>query len=200
LNLIRSAISLTKDRKYHRIHRYAIILQMIFDWFKSKELFYEEIFRKLQVKNVHYFVVGGIAVALYGALRLTADADIILELSPENINKFISAMTELGYKPKIPANPADFANPEKRKEWIEEKGMKVFSFWHPERPFEIVDVFVDNPIPFEEMEKEKTIKKTKGFEIPLPSLRQLVKLKRISGRPEDLRDIELLEKIHGKIG
>jgi len=173
---------------------------MIFDWFRSKKLFYEEIFRKLQEKNVHYFVVGGIAVALYGALRLTADADVILELTADNIEKFISAIDELGYKPKIPADPKDFSSPEKRKEWIEEKGMRVFSFWHPERPFEIVDVFIANPIPFEEMEKEKTIKKAKGFEIPIPSLRHLVKLKRISGRPEDLRDIELLEKIHGKIG
>lgn len=172
---------------------------MIFDWLKSKELFYEEIFRKLQEKEVRFFVVGGIAVALYGAMRLTTDADVILELTPENIGKFIFALSELGYKPKVPVNPSDFADPEKRKQWIEEKGMKVLSFWHPERSFEIVDVFVANPIPFEEMEKEKTVKKTRGFEISIPSLHHLVKLKRIAGRPEDLRDIELLERIYGKI-
>ena len=172
---------------------------MIFNWLKNKELFYEEVFKKLEENHIRYLVVGGIAVALYGAVRLTVDADIILELTVENIEKFVSAISKLGYKPKIPVNPIDFASPEKRKKWIEEKNMKVFSFWHPDRPLEIIDVFVDNPIPFEELESEKVIKKTKGFEIPIPSLRHLLKLKRISGRPEDLRDIELLERIHGKI-
>ena len=138
-------------------------------------------------------------MALYGAVRLTADADVILELSPENIEKFMSALKDLGYKPKVPVNPMDFADPEKRKEWIEEKGMKVLAFWHPKRPSELLDVFVDNPIPFEEIEKEKIIKRTKGFEVPLPSLKHLVKLKRMANRPEDLRDIEMLEKLHGRI-
>lgn len=180
--------------------RYGIILNMIFDWFKSKDLFYEDIFKKLEEKDVKYFVVGGIAVALYGAMRLTADADIILQLTTENIHKFMMAMKELGYVPKVPVNPQDFADPAKRREWIEEKGMKVFAFWHPAKPLELVDVFVNNPIDFNEMEREKIIKKARNIKIPIPSLRHLVQLKKLSGRPEDLRDIELLERIHGKIG
>jgi hypothetical protein len=171
---------------------------MILDWLKSKELFYEHIFKKLREKDIHYMVVGGIAVALYGAVRLTVDADLILELTSENISKFLAAIKELGYTPKIPVNPADFGAPEIRKKWIDEKGMRVFSFWHPDRPLEIVDVFVENPIPFEELAQEKNIKKAGDLEIPIPSLRHLIKLKRLSGRPEDLKDIEMLEKIHGR--
>lgn len=172
---------------------------MIFDWFRSKELYYEDIFRKLQERKVHFVVVGGIAVSLYGAVRLTSDADIILEMSPENVRNFVSAIKELGYNPKAPVDPADFADPEKRRQWKKEKGMVVFSFWHPDRPLEIVDVFIDNPIDFRQMDIEKTVKKTRGFEVPIPSLRHLVKLKRISGRDQDLKDVEVLEKLYGKI-
>lgn len=173
---------------------------MIFDWFKSKDLFYEDIFRKLEEKDVKYLLVGGVAVALYGAMRLTADADIILQLTSDNVQKFMLVMKELRYVPKVPVDPEDFADPQKRREWIEEKGMKVLAFWHPAEPLEIVDVFVSNPIDFGEMDREKTIKRTRSFSIPIPSLKHLVQLKRLAGRPEDLRDIELLERIHGKIG
>ena len=92
---------------------------MIFNWFKSKEFYYEEVFRKLQEGEIRYLVVGGIAVSLYGAVRLTVDADIILELSLENIRRFVSVMEELSYKPKVPVDPMDFADPQKRKQWIE---------------------------------------------------------------------------------
>lgn len=162
------------------------------------EFYYAEIFRKLQEKDVNYLVVGGIAVALHGVPRFTADADFILELIPDNIHKFISAVTELGYKPKAPINPLDFADKAKRSQWIKEKGLTVFSFWNPSDPFKLIDVFVANPIEFSKMDKEKVVKKAAGIEIPLPSIKHLIKLKEISGRPEDLRDIEFLEKLHGK--
>lgn len=162
------------------------------------EFYYDEIFKKLQENKVNYLVVGGIAVALHGIPRFTADADFILHLIPDNINKFIDAISELGYKPKVPINPLEFADIEKRKQWIEEKGMKVLSFWRSDRPLELIDVFVANPIDFDEMDKEKVIRKTAGLEVPIPSVRHLIKLKKIAGRPEDLRDIELLEKLHGK--
>ncbi|MFH1541932.1 MAG: hypothetical protein ABIE84_02440 [bacterium] len=171
---------------------------MIFNWFRGNDLFYDEVFRKLKQSNVAYLVVGGIAVALYGAVRLTSDADIILELSVENVEKFIKAIGELGYKPKLPVDPQDFANPQIRESWIEEKGMKVFPFWHPDRPLEIIDVFVRNPINFQEMDNEKVVKKAMGLEVPIPSLRHLIELKKQAGRDQDLKDIERLEMLHGK--
>lgn len=159
-------------------------------------LFYDDVFSALQGKNINYLVVGGIAVALHGVPRFTADADFILQLIPENISKFISAISELGYKPKAPINPLEFADESKREEWIKEKGMIVFSFWKSDDPLKLLDVFVSNPINYEEMDKEKVIKKAAGLEIPIPSIRHLIQLKKMAGRPEDLRDIELLNKIH----
>jgi len=162
------------------------------------ELFYGEVFRKLKEKKINYLVVGGIAVALHGAPRFTTDADFALQLVPDNIKKFLLALEELGYEPKAPINPKDFANPKKRSGWIKEKGLKVLSFWNTKDSLKLIDVFVANPIDFQDMAKEKQTKTAAGIEVPIPSLRHLIKLKRIAGRPQDLRDIELLERIHGQ--
>lgn len=162
------------------------------------DLFYGEVFKKLKEKNVNYIVVGGIAVALHGAPRFTADADLALELVPENIEKFVSALKELGYEPKVPVNPLELADPQKRADWFKNKSMKVFSFWKPNDPLKLIDVFVNNPIDFSELRKEMVIKKAAGLEVPIPSLKHLIALKKLSGRPQDLRDIELLEQLYGK--
>jgi hypothetical protein len=162
------------------------------------ELFYGEVFRKLKEQKINYLVVGGIAVALHGAPRFTADADLALQLVPDNIERFLLALKQLGYEPKVPINAKDFADPDKRASWIKDKGMTVFSFWNTNDPLKLIDVFVANPIDFQEMANEKLVKTAAGIEIPIPSLRHLIELKRIAGRPQDLRDIELLEKIHGK--
>jgi hypothetical protein len=168
---------------------------MIFGWFQRKQLYYEEILRKLYEKKIRYLLVGGTAIALHGILRLTADVDIMLDMNQENIKKFISAMSSLGYKPKVPVDPLDFADPNKRKTWINEKEMKVFAFYHPDKPLEIIDIFVDNPINFEEMYNNKVIKKVRGIEIYIPSIRSLIELKKLAGRDQDLLDIKKLEEL-----
>jgi hypothetical protein len=168
---------------------------MIFDWFQHKHLYYEELFRKLYEKKIRYLVVGGIAVSLHGALRLTADADIMLSMTEENLKAFLAIMNELGYKPKVPVNPVDFADPRNRKKWMDEKGMKVFPFFHPDKPFELIDVFIDNPINFEEMEKNKVVKRLRGMEISIPSIKDLIELKRLAGREQDMLDIKNLEEL-----
>jgi hypothetical protein len=159
-------------------------------------IFFGEVFKKLQEKKVNYLVVGGIAVALHGVPRFTADADFVLELVPQNIQKFIKAITELGYEPKVPVNPLDFADAKIRNNWIKNKNMKVFSFWQSNDPLKLIDVFVSNPIDYNELNKEKIVKKAAGIEIPIPSIKHLIQLKKIAGRSEDLRDIQMLEKLH----
>lgn len=109
-------------------------------------MFYEDVFRKFADKKVKYAVAGGVALVLHGVARLTADLDIIVELSTENLRKFITAINELGYKPKIPVNAEDFIDPLNRTAWKEEKGIEVFSFYHPKMPMNLIDVFVNEPV------------------------------------------------------
>jgi len=163
-------------------------------------MFYEEVFRKLGERKVRYAVAGGIALVLHGVVRLTADLDLIVELTNENLNKFISAINELGYKPKPPVKAEDFIDPLKRKTWKEEKDMEVFSFYHPTMPINLIDVFVDEPIRFDEIEKEIVIFKARDIEIPVISIKHLKILKRKANRPQDIADIEAIEELESMEG
>ena len=158
-------------------------------------MFYEEVFRKLADRKVKYVVAGGVALVLHGVVRLTADLDLIVELSTENLRKFITAINELGYKPKPPVNAEDFIDPLNRKAWKKEKGMEVFSFYHPKMQMNLIDIFVNEPIRFNEIESEIVMFKARGIEIPVISKKHLKALKRKANRPQDIADIEALEEI-----
>jgi hypothetical protein len=158
-------------------------------------MFYEDVFRKLGESKIRYAVAGGVALVLHGVVRLTADLDLIVELSTENLRKFITAINELGYKPKPPVNAEDFIDPLYRKAWKEEKGMEVFSFYHPKMPMNLIDVFVNEPIGFNEIENEIVIFKARDIEIPAISKKHLKVLKGKANRPQDIADIEALEEI-----
>jgi hypothetical protein len=158
-------------------------------------MFYEDVFRKLGEKRIRYAVAGGVALVLHGVVRFTADLDIIVELSRDNLEKFITCINELGFSPRVPVDAKDFIDPEMRKQWIEEKGMKVLTFYHPQRQINQIDVFVNEPLKFEDIEKEIVWIKAKDITIPVVSIPHLKMLKKISGRPQDIADIEAIEEL-----
>lgn len=51
-----------------------------------------EVFKALGRQNVEYVLIGGVAVILHGMERLTRDIDIIVKMSPENIDKLRKAL------------------------------------------------------------------------------------------------------------
>lgn len=158
-------------------------------------MIYEEIFRALNAKKVNYVVVGGVALVLHGVVRLTADLDLIVRLETKNLTKFISVIKGLGYRPKVPVKAEEFIDNEKRETWRKEKGMQVLSFYHPKKPAPLLDVFVNEPIDYETLEDEKEVIQAGSIKIPVVSKRHLIELKKISGRPQDIADINALKEV-----
>lgn len=157
--------------------------------------FFEPIFDALNRAGVRYVVVGGVAVVLHGHPRLTADLDLAVDLSPAQARKAIDALLGLGLRPRAPVDPAGFADPATRSRWIAERGMRVFSMWDPEDPLRVVDLFVENPIDFEELWSRSENVPLSGTTARVASIPDLIRLKRLAGRPEDALDIEALEAI-----
>lgn len=112
---------------------------------------FEPIFDALNEAQVRYVVVGGVAVVLRGNARLTADLDIAVDLDPDQAGKAIRALTSLGLRPRIPVDAAEFSDPAARESWARDKGMTVFTLADPDDPFRSVDLFIENPIDFEEL-------------------------------------------------
>ncbi len=158
-------------------------------------MFYEEVFRKLSEQKVRFAVAGGVAVVLHGIVRLTADLDLILDMAEENLLKFIGCMKELGFRPRLPVLPEDFMKVENREKWKKETGMKVFTFFNPHRQIQQIDVFIEEYIPFAEVEKDIIHVQARDISVPVISLDHLKALKRISARPQDIADIEMIEEI-----
>lgn len=158
-------------------------------------MIYEELFREFELKGVRYLVVGGVAVNLYGYVRLTMDLDIMVDLSRENLSKIIDVMEKFGYTPRVPVSPHEFISTEKRDEWIKDKGAVVFTFINLQTPFKHLDIFLSNPINFEKAYLRRETINVLDIKIDIASLDDLIEMKKLAGRERDMEDIHHLEKI-----
>ena len=156
---------------------------------------FKNLFSSLNKESVKYMVAGGIAVNLYGIERATADIDIILKLDKKNLLKFVKVAKKLGLKPKLPLALDDFIDAERRKGWIVDKDMVVYSLYDAKNPFFLLDIFVEEPFNFDEVyEKRKKIEFENTI-IPLVPIKVLIAMKEKSDRPQDKADTFYLKKI-----
>ncbi|MCY4222095.1 MAG: hypothetical protein OXC25_10565 [Thiotrichales bacterium] len=158
-------------------------------------LLYEPLFRALNVSGTRYVVVGGVATVLHGYARLTADIDLIVDLKESAAAKAMQALAGLGLLPRAPVDPADFADTHIRENWLREKGMQVFSLFHPDNPILSVDVFTHHPIEFNRLFDQSETCALGGISVRIASIPDLIFLKRLANRPQDRDDIEKLENI-----
>jgi hypothetical protein len=119
----------------------------------------------------------------------------MVDLATDHAEKVIATLTKLGLVPQLPVDPSDFANSQTHQFWNEEKGMQVFSMIDPANPLRIVALFVKHPIPFEDLWIRSQIIQVESTSIRIASLSDLIHLKRLAGRPQDLADLEKLEQI-----
>jgi hypothetical protein len=92
-------------------------------------------------------------------------------------------------------NAEDYADANVRRMWLQEKGMRVLSFWDPQHPMREVDMFVENPIDFDLLYERSQIVTLTTTTVRIASIEDLIQLKRLANRPEDQRDIEALQAI-----
>ena len=154
-----------------------------------------EIFEALGDAGVRYLVVGGVAVVLHGHPRFTADLDLVVGLERDNVLEALGALERLGYRPRAPVQASDFADAAVRRAWIEEKGLTVFSLCSQRFPATEIDLFVEEPFPFEDAFARGVRVRLGGTEVVVAAIEDLIALKRQAGRPRDLEDVEALEAI-----
>jgi hypothetical protein len=159
---------------------------------------FEPILEALNSGDVRYVVVGGVATVLHGFARLTADLDLIVDLRPAEALKAMRVLAAIGFRPRAQVSAESFADSVTRKQWIEDKGMRVFSLWDPSAPLREVDVFAESPIPFDELWARSEVVQLSTTTARIASIPDLIRLKSLAGRPEDRQDIEALELIFKK--
>jgi hypothetical protein len=159
----------------------------------------ELIVRALNDHQVKYLIAGGLAVVAHGYVRFTADIDIMLAMDVQNLADAVAALETLNYRPRAPVAFKQFIDPDNRRQWIDQKGMTVFSLFSPDHPVTEIDLFVDPPLVFTDaFPRALRLEVAPGIVATFCSLDDLIELKSKAGRPRDLDDILQLQKIRDK--
>jgi len=146
---------------------------------------WHEIIKGLNKAKVDYVLVGAAALVVHGLPRSTLDLDIYVPAKEASMDKLFKAADILGLQSKqrailnIRHSPRLFAN-----QWV------CFSY----KGQDILDVFFADTDDFNKLYKNSEIKKDKKISIRAASLKDISALKRASGRPIDLSDLQLIKE------
>lgn len=150
-------------------------------------MFIYKVCEALDRAKVSYAIVGGYAVALHGVARGTVDVDVAIEWSLENLKNAESAFKRLGLVSLIPVTAEIVFH--FREEYIQNRNLIAWNFYDPSNPANQVDIVINYSL-----ESAQMTKKVETFFGPVRilSLNELIKMKKASGRPQDLEDVKAL--------
>jgi len=141
---------------------------------------FREFFESLNDNGVRYLIVGGYAVAFHGHPRYTKDMDVWIDLSADNAACLVKALEQFGFG-SLGLRPQDFIEPDQ----IIQLG------YAPNR----IDILTTLPgVEFEKCYASRVMAEWDDLTIPFIDLESLKQNKRVTGRHQDLADVENLEE------
>ena len=143
-----------------------------------------EIIKVLNKHNVHFILIGGVAVNFYGFSRPTGDLDVWLEPTENNKAKLLKVLTEL----EIIAEDIEAIKTANFSDAI------VFHIGTTP-PFVIDFLTKIVGVKWDEAWEMRTTEVIEGIAISFIHINHLKINKLIAGRPQDLNDIKQLNRI-----
>ena len=144
---------------------------------------YRDILHATSDEKVRFLLVGAYALAAHGYPRATMDIDIWVMPSPQNAEAVLQALRRFG---------APLHN--LTKEDLQIDGT-VFQIGDAPRRIDIITAL--SGLKFEETYQNSISVNIEGIEVHIPSIDDLIRNKRASGRTKDLADAEALESLKG---
>ncbi len=140
---------------------------------------FKEFIQLLNDNQVKYLVIGGYAVAVHGHPRYTKDIDIWIEISEENAQKLVTALTQFGFE-SLGLTSEDFQTPN-----------QIIHLGYPPNRIDLIT----NPdgIDFQTCYDSKIEVTLNDVPVKFINLDNLKKNKLASGRLQDLADLEKLQ-------
>jgi hypothetical protein len=152
-------------------------------------MFILELAQALKAAKVDYAVVGGFAVALHGAVRGTVDVDIVLHLREKDFETAEKVFEGMGLESRLPVGAKEIFR--FREEYIKNRNLVAWSFYDSRNPIHQLDVIIT----WDLGNLRSEVIKIHGVPVKVISKKDLIRMKRASGRPQDLADAEALEKL-----
>lgn len=146
--------------------------------------------------HVDFVICGGVACLMYGSPRSTADLDLLVNLTDENLKRFVAAMRELGLQPRIPEPMEALLDPAKRANWIEQKNAMAYTLVSPLSPLQ-VDVFLTYPLTYAEVSSAARVAVVGDVRFRISSVEHLIHAKKLIQPPRDgdLIDLRHLQRL-----
>jgi hypothetical protein len=141
---------------------------------------FADLFAALNAADAEYLLVGAHALAVHGVIRGTKDLDVWVRPSPENAPRVYRALASFG-APLSEVTPTDFSEP----------GI-VFQIGVP--PVRIDVTTVIDGVAFEDAWLARVTTRFEGQPVGVLSREHLIANKKAVGRPQDLVDVEHLER------
>ena len=137
----------------------------------------------LDRNGVDYLLVGGAAAFIYGAARLTEDADCVIRRERANLSRLADAMRELHARLRVGGMTDDEARqlPVKVDASMLE-GVDITTWMTDAGGFDILPGHI---VPFEELVTRATAIPYNGVTIRLASLEDIITAKEHADRPKD---------------
>jgi hypothetical protein len=143
----------------------------------------------LEKAKVPYALVGGVAVALHGAIRGTVDMDIVLVWTLKNLEQAEKALQKIGYVSLLPINAQMVF--QFRDEYIQNRNLIAWIFYNPKNPLEQVDIIIN----YDLKNHRSEIMTAPEGKLRVLSLSDLIAMKKEAGRLQDKEDIKALEAL-----
>jgi hypothetical protein len=142
---------------------------------------YRDMLHALSNEKVKFLLVRAYALAAHGFIRATVDFDIWVMPSPENADAVLRALKHFG---------ASLHN--LTKEDLQKNGT-IFQIGVAPRRIDIITEA--SGLQFEEVYQGSQVVNLDGTEVHIPSIEDLIRNKKASGRTKDSADAEALESI-----
>ena len=127
-------------------------------------------------------------MALHGIPRGTFDIDFVINWSLKNLQKTELVLKSLGLVSRIPVDADNMFN--FRDEYVQKRNLIAWNFYDPINPGNQVAIIIT----FDLKNASTKTAKTSGGDIKILSKKDLIEMKRASGRPQDLEDVKSLEE------
>ncbi len=141
---------------------------------------FEDLLGYFNARGVEYLVVGAHAFAFHAKPRFTKDLDLLVRSSPENARRILQALDDFGFG-SVGLSAQDFVGPEQ----IIQLGVA------PNRVDLITSI---DGVSFEDAWEGRVAGRYGAHPAFFLGLRELVRNKRASGRPQDLADLAELRR------
>ena len=141
---------------------------------------FKELLELLNAHSVDYLIVGGYALAYYGAPRYTGDIDIFVKPDEKNAERIIRALDEFGFG-SVGIEKIDFINED-----------KVVQLGVP--PVRIDIITSISGVTWEKAFSSKIEGKYGNIPVYFIGKEQFIENKKVIGRKKDLADIEAIEE------